>query len=144
MPHDFSGFLPALPIIRISDRGEASLVGSRCTHCGATYTTERLACAACCRRDGIEPQPLGMSGTLYNYTIVHRSYPGVPVPFVSAIVDLEGGGTLRGTLVEVEPDPVKLPRDLPVDIVFRDTGQTGPEGKPFLSYFFVPAQGHVA
>lgn len=144
MSNDFSGFLPAMPIVRISDQGKASLVGSRCRHCGETYAAERLACAACCRRDGIEPLPLGMSGTLFNYTIVHRSYPGVPVPFVSAIVDLDGGGTLRGTLIDVEPDPATLPRDLPVDIVFRDTGQASPEGKPFLSYFFVPAQGHMA
>lgn len=143
MSDDFSGFLPALPVIKISDEGKASLVGSRCRHCGEIYATERLACAACCQRDGIEPLSLGTTGTLYNYTIVHRSYPGIPVPFVSAIVDLDGGGTLRGTLVDVEPDPVKLPRDLRVDIAFRDTGQTGPQEKPFLSYLFVPAQGQA-
>lgn len=140
MPGDFSGYLPALPIIRIDADGAASLVGSRCGHCGETYATERMACASCCRRDAIEQVPLATTGTLYNYTIVHRSFPGVPVPFVSAIVDLDGGGTLRGTLVEIDPDPAILPPDLPVDIVFRDTGQTGPAGKPFLSYYFVPAQ----
>ncbi|MCW3834481.1 Zn-ribbon domain-containing OB-fold protein [Sphingomonas canadensis] len=99
-----------------------------------------MACSACCRRDTIEAVRLGTKGKLYNYTIVHRSYPGVKVPFVAAIVDLDEGGSLRGTLLEAEPDPAKLPPDMPVDVVFRDTGQTGPEGKPFVSYFFVPAQ----
>lgn len=141
---DFSGFLPAVPMIGIDDDGEAFLSGSRCGNCEQTYPGTRIACAACCRRDAIKAVRLGGRGTLYNYTIVHRSYPGVKVPFVSAIVDLEGGGTLRGTLIEVEPDPAKLPPDMPVDIVFRDTGQTGPGGKPFVSYFFVPSQGHAA
>lgn len=102
-----------------------------------------MACASCGRRDAIEPVNLGTRGTLYNYTIVHRSYPGIQVPFVAAIVDLDGGGSLRGTLLEVEADPAKLERDLPVEVVFRDTGQTSPEGKPFVSYFFVPAQGEM-
>lgn len=141
MSNDFSEFVPAVPIIHIGDDGEASLMGSRCANCGQTYPGERMACASCGRRDAIEPVRLGNRGTLYNYTIVHRSYPGVAVPFVSAIVDLEGGGSLRGTLIDVEPDPAKLPRDMPVDIVFRDAGQTNKEGKHFLSYFFAPAQG---
>jgi uncharacterized OB-fold protein len=36
------------------------------------------------------------SGTLYAYSIVHRSFPGIEVPYVSAIVDLDGGGTVEG------------------------------------------------
>lgn len=136
---DFSGFLPAIPIIRIGDDGDAFVTGSRCDRCGATVPGHRMACAACGSRDAVAPVRLGTRGTLYNYTIVHRSYPGVKVPFVAAIVDLADGGSLRGTLLDVEPDPASLPRDLPVDVVFRDTGQTSPDGKPFVSYFFVPS-----
>jgi uncharacterized OB-fold protein len=141
MATDFSGFLPAIPMIKIGDDGVAFVAGSHCVNCGQTVPGARMACASCGRRDAIEPVQLGTTGTLYNYTIVHRSYPGVKVPFVSAIVDLDDGGSLRGSLLDVEPDPAKLPRDLPVEIVFRDTGQSSPDGKPFVSYYFVPAQG---
>lgn len=140
MAGDFSGFLPASPVIRIDEDGGAFVAGSRCSNCGQTFPGDRMACSACFRRDTIEAVRLGTKGKLYNYTIVHRSYPGVNVPFVAAIVDLDGGGTLRGTLLEVEPDPAKLTPDMPVDIVFRDTGQAGPDGKSFVSYYFVPAQ----
>jgi uncharacterized OB-fold protein len=140
MASDFSGFLPAIPMIRIGEDGGAFVAGSHCANCGNTFPGERMACSACFRRDTIAPVQLGTRGKLYNYTIVHRSYPGVKVPFVAAIVDLDDGGSLRGTLLEVEPDPAKLPPDMPVDIVFRDTGQTSPDGKPFVSYFFVPVQ----
>lgn len=139
----FGGFLPALPMIKIGADGRVFLEGSHCANCGHTVPGDRMACASCGRRDAIEPVRLGTKGKLYNYTIVHRSYPGVKVPFVSAIVDLDDGGSLRGTLVEVDPDPAKLPRDMPVDVVFRDTGQIGPDGEPFVSYFFVPSQGEA-
>ena len=39
---------------------------------------------------------------------MHRSFPGIEVPYVSAIVDLEGGGTIKGNLINIEPDPEKL------------------------------------
>ncbi|MFV3126700.1 Zn-ribbon domain-containing OB-fold protein [Niveispirillum sp. KHB5.9] len=143
MTDDFSGHVPAIPMIRIGDDGAAFIMGSHCTNCGQTVPGDRMACASCGRRDTIGPVRLATKGTLYNYTIVHRSFPGVKVPFVAAIVDLEGGGSLRGTLVEVEPDPAKLPRDMPISIVFRDTGLTNPDGKRFVSHFFVPAQGEA-
>ena len=140
MADDFTGFLPAVPTIRIDDDGRAYVAGSHCSNCGATVPGDRIACAGCGRRDTIAAVKLGTTGTLYNYTVVHRSYPGVKVPFVAAIVDLAGGGSLRGTLLDVEPDPATLAYDLPIDVVFRDTGQTSPDGKPFVSYFFVPVQ----
>jgi uncharacterized OB-fold protein len=141
MSLDFSGFLPAMPIVRVGEDGCAYVAGSHCAHCGQTVPGDRLACASCGRRDTVEPVRLGTKGRLYNFTVVHRSYPGVPVPFVSAIVDLDDGGSLRGTLIDVEPDAAKLPYDMPVEVVFRDAGQTSPDGKPFVSYCFVPAQG---
>ena len=48
---------------------------------------------------------LSNKGKLYNYTVVHRNFPGVPVPFISAIVDLDGGGCLKGNLVDMVPQP---------------------------------------
>ena len=87
------------------------------------------------------PVRLANHGTLYNYTVVHRSYPGVPVPFVSAIVDLADGGSLRGTLLGVDPDPTALEAGMPVEVVFRDTGQISKEGQSFLAYYFVPRTG---
>ncbi len=124
MVSDFSGFLPAISAIKIGDDGEAFVAGSHCANCGQTYPGDRMACASCGRRDALEPIRLGTKGILYNYTIVHRSFPGIKVPFIAAIVDLNDDGSLRSTLLEAEPDPAKLPRDMPVDIVFRDTGQT--------------------
>ena len=137
----FSGedFVPALPLLRIEDGAEPWLVGAHCSNCGVTVNGSRVACPSCGKRDTLSQVKLGTKGKLYNYTIVHRSYPGVPTPFVAAVVDLDDGGSLKGTLLDVEADVAKLPRDMPVNVVFRDTGQKNKEGKPFLGYYFVPA-----
>src|SRR5438128_2656457 len=121
-------FVPALPLVKFDEQGEPWLLGGRCSDCGAVFPGERMACDSCGRRDTVAPIHLSQKGSLYNYTVVYRSFPGVETPFVSAIVDLEGGGSLKGTLLDVEPVPEKLPRDMPVDVVFRDTGQKDKEG----------------
>lgn len=82
---------------------------------------------------------LAQRGRLHSFTIVHRSFPGVPTPFVAAIVALDGGGSLKGTLVDVEPSWDAVTFDMPVDVVFRDTGQRAADGRPFISYYFSPS-----
>ena len=48
---------------------------------------------------------LGSTGKVRSFTIVHRAVPGVPTPYVSAIVDLDGGGVVKTNLLNVAPDP---------------------------------------
>src|SRR5689334_23852397 len=71
-------------------------------------------------RSTLFPYTTLFRSTLYAYSIVHRSFPGVAVPYVSAIVDLDGGGSLKGNLIDVEPDPAKLTLGMPVDVVFKE------------------------
>ena len=82
---------------------------------------------------------LSNKGELYSYCIVHRSFPGIEVPYVSAIVDLEGGGTVKGNLINVEPDPAKIDFGMPVEVVYDDAlGRRDGDGNAYLSYFFQP------
>ena len=80
---------------------------------------------------------LGERGHLYSFTIVHRSYPGIKVPFISAIVDLDGGGTVKGNLLDVEPDPSRLRFDMRVRMVFRGAEVASAEGAGFIAHFFI-------
>ena len=63
---------------------------------------------------------LSDKGTLHSFAIVYRSFPGIDVPYVSAIVDLEGGGTIKGNLINIEPDPDKIEFNMPVKVTFGD------------------------
>jgi uncharacterized OB-fold protein len=88
----------------------------------------------------MEEVELAPRGKLYSYTIVHRSFPGVRTPFVMAIVDMEDGLTMRGTLEDIEPRPEAIAFNLPLRLKFRDSGQRDAEGRPYLTYVFVPEQ----
>jgi uncharacterized OB-fold protein len=79
-------------------------------------------------------------GTLYSYSIVHRSFPGIDVPYVSAVVDLDDGTAIKGNLINVEPDPDKIEFGMPVDVVFADAlGRKDRDGNSYLSFFFQPS-----
>ncbi len=94
---------PATSYTRVREDGSAYLEGSKCRACGAGFVGARENCARCGVRGFMERYALSEYGRLYNYTIVYRSYPGIAVPFVSAVVDLDDGTSVKGNLLGVEP-----------------------------------------
>jgi uncharacterized OB-fold protein len=132
--------LPVVGFLKIPESGEPYLEGYRCENCGEVFLADHPSCAACRKRGTLKATRLSNKGKLYNFTVVHRNFPGVDVPFISAIVDLDGGGTLKGNLVDIVPSPEALKFDMPVDVVFRDAGRKDREGNSYLAYFFTPAK----
>ena len=133
--------LPAVDFLKIPDTGDPYLEGHACGSCGAVFIGERAVCSKCGARGKMSPRQLSNDGQLYVYSIVHRSFPGVAVPYVSAIVDLDGGGTVKGNLIGVDADPKKIPMGMPVRVVYKDAlGRKDKEGNAYLSYFFEPRQ----
>lgn len=130
---------PVAPYTAIDESGAPYLIGSRCDNCGATHLGQFENCPKCGVRGQIRQLRLADKGTLYNYTIVYRSLPGVKVPFISATVDLEGGGTIRGNLLDVEPDPAKIEFGMPVNVVFKSASTAVENGEGYIAHFFVPA-----
>ncbi|MBS1106223.1 MAG: putative nucleic-acid-binding protein [Deltaproteobacteria bacterium] len=131
--------LPAVDFLKIPESGEPYLEGHKCGGCGAVYLGVRAVCSKCGARGKIAPVKLSNQGNLYVYSIVCRSFPGIQVPYVSAIVDLEGGGTVKGNLIGVDPDPAKIKMGMPVRVVYKDAlGRKDKEGNSYLSYFFEP------
>jgi uncharacterized OB-fold protein len=132
--------LPVVPYLKIPEDGEPYLEGHKCGNCGATFLGERVVCSKCGARDQMSTVTLPNKGELYAYSIVHRSFPGIEVPYVSAVVDLEDGTAIKGNLIDVEPDPEKIPFGMPVEVVFDDAlGRKDKDGNSYLSYFFKPA-----
>jgi uncharacterized OB-fold protein len=131
---------PATSYLRIEADGSAHIQGTRCQTCHAVFLGQRDGCGRCGARRGMESLRLAERGHLYNYTIVYRSYPGIKVPFISAIVDLEGGGTVKGNLLDIEPDPARLTFGMPVQMVFRPADVASSEGAGHLAHFFIPAE----
>ena len=131
--------LPVVEYLKLPEDGDPYLEGHKCGDCNSIFLGEREVCSNCTARGKIEPVKLSNKGKLYSYSITFRSFPGIDVPYISAIVDLEGGGTVKGNLIDCEPDPNKIEFDMPVEVVFDDAlGRKDAEGNSYISYFFKP------
>jgi uncharacterized OB-fold protein len=94
----------------------------QCRECGTIYFYPRDICPACFSRSTTWIRSSGR-GTLYSFSIVHRAPAPIfrdGVPYVVAIVELEGGARLPTNLVGIEPDPAKIRVGMAVEVVFEE------------------------
>jgi uncharacterized protein len=113
------------------------LVASECSACGALFFDRRNACASCGGRD-FGARRLANSGVLRAFTIVHRASPGVPVPYVSGIVDLDGGGVVKANVVGVDAEPGSLAPGMRLKLTTFAVG-TDAEGTEAVAFGYEPA-----
>ena len=53
---------------------------------------------------------------------------------------MEDGGTVKGNLINVEPDPENVDFGMKVKVVYGDAlGRKDKDGNSYMSYFFEPA-----
>lgn len=133
-----SGPRPIVEYLKIPADGPPHLEGQKCRSCGAIFLGERDTCSSCGTPGQFEATRLADRGELYVYSIVYRSFPGIEVPYVSAIVDLEGGGTVKGNLIGIEPSPDVIRMGMPVEVVYEIAPRKDAEGHEYLTYYFKP------
>jgi len=119
------------PIPQITDENGAFWTGgrdgelliTRCTSCGYWIHPPSPRCPQCLS-DAVEPQPVSGRGTVYSYTINRQAWvPGLEVPFVIAIVELEEqpGLRLMTNVVDGRPEDVEI--GMPVEVAFVERGE---------------------
>ena len=130
---------PIVPFLKVpSDENEKPyLLGSRCKSCGAVYLGSRMACSKCFSTEPMDEIKLSDKGELHVFSIVHQSAPGIPTPYIAAIVDLPEGVSVRCNIQGVEPDPSKLKFGMPVQMVAEKI-RTDREGNDVISFSFKP------
>lgn len=140
MNTEFSEAIAAVPYVVLCKDGDHYLAGSRCGACGVSMIGHRIACAACGETVLINHVRLADTARVRTCTVISRSYSGVPVPFIAAVVELDGGGVLRGTLKDAIPeDPVTIV-GMPVRISIEDTGQRDENDRPYFAHTFRPME----
>ena len=112
------------------------LVANQCTSCGARYFDRRNACAGCFGTSFTKAD-VPTDGEVRSFTIVTFAAPGVPVPFVSAIVDCEGT-SVRGNLINVDADPAKVSLGMKVRLATYSLG-VDDNGTEAIGFGFEPA-----
>ena len=99
---------------------EHRLVVQRCTGCGHMRLPPAPVCPECRSTDSDWKQLSGR-GEIYTYTVVHRPIAaGQQLPFVIAVIALEGAGGVRMISNVVGASPDELAIGLPVELVWED------------------------
>ncbi len=111
------------------------LVANECVGCGARFFDRRNACAGCFGTE-FRQVAIETTGEVRSFTIVTFAAPGVPVPFVAAVVDC-GGTSVRANLVNVEPSPDHVRLGMKVRLVLTSLG-TDTQGVEAVSFAFEP------
>ena len=117
---------------------EPHLVAHECTACGARYFDRRNGCASCFGTE-FRQVPIANTGEVRAFTIVSLAAPGIPVPFVAALVDCDGT-SVRGNLINVEPDPEHVTLGMKVRLATQSVGLDD-NGTEAVGFGFEPLGG---
>ena len=112
------------------------LIANECTKCKARYFDRRNACASCFAVD-FKKVAIANEGIVRSFTIVTFAAPGVPVPFVAAIIDC-GGTSVRGNLANVDPTPEKVTLGMKVKLTTYSLGADD-NGLEAIGFGYEPA-----
>ena len=120
---------------------EPHLVAHECTACGARYFDRRNACANCFGTE-FRSSSIANTGELRAFTIVSLAAPGIPVPFVAAVVDCDGT-SVRANVINIAPDPAKVALGMKVRLATYPLG-TDSAGTEAVGFGFEPiSEGSV-
>jgi uncharacterized protein len=125
--------IPLVDYLVLGD--DPHLMAQECTNCGARYFGRRNACAHCFGTE-FKAVRVGSEGTLTTFTIVAQAAPGIPVPFVSGVVDVDGT-SVRSNVVNVEPTPEKVTLGMKVRLATVPVG-TDDEGVEAVGFGYEP------
>jgi len=127
--------IPLVDYLVLGDRPH--LVAHECTACGARFFDRRNACASCGLTD-FATVDIPREGEVRAFTIVAFAAPGIPVPYVAAMVDC-GGTSVRTNLVNVPADPEHLSLGMEVRLTTQVVG-TDDEGTEAIGFGFEPKE----
>lgn len=111
------------------------LVANECEECSARFFDRRNACARC-EGTSFKKVEVPTRGVVRTFTIVSMAAPGIPVPFVSAVVDCDGT-SVRGNIVNTDPDPEHVSLGMKVRLTTFAIGADS-EGTEAIGFGFEP------
>jgi uncharacterized protein len=102
------------------------LMMQKCRDCGSWVFCPRPFCVEC-NSDKLEWVQLSGRGRVFSFTVIRevvgRALRGFApdIPYVTAWIDLDEGPRFCSNIIECPIDKVKI--DMPVQVVFEDSGQ---------------------
>ncbi|MFZ0249824.1 MAG: OB-fold domain-containing protein [Acidimicrobiales bacterium] len=128
--------IPLVDYLELGD--DPHLVANECTSCGARFFDRRNACASC-EATEFKKVAVSTNGEVRAFTIVSFAAPGIPVPYVAAVVDCDGT-SVKGNLINVTPDPEHVSLGMKVRLATEVIG-TDDNGTEAVGFGFEPLGG---
>ena len=128
--------IPLVDYLVLGD--QPHLMANECTNCSARFFDRRNACAHCGRTEFTKVD-VPTTGEVKAFTIVAFAAPGVPVPYVAALIDCEGT-SVRANIINVEPDPEHVTLGMKVRLTTESIG-TDEAGTEAIGFGFEPLGG---
>jgi uncharacterized OB-fold protein len=129
---------PLVPHLTLGEtRDQDYLNGSRCKNCGTKYVGPRSYCGVCSSVESFEPIRLGNEGEVYVWSIIHQSRPGIPTPYIAAIVDLPEGVSVMTNIEGIEAKPENVDFGMKVKM-YTEKVSEDKQGNSYVAYKFKP------
>lgn len=135
-----------LPLPELTDENTAFWTGgahgelliARCDDCDHAIHPPQLLCPAC-QSQRVTPRAVAGTGSVYTFTVNHQPWiPDMVVPYVLAVVDVDGAAGVRVTARLVDCDPAAVRIGQRVTVAFEPSGDVWlPQWRPL-------AQGDAA
>jgi uncharacterized OB-fold protein len=137
-----TGPRPILPILKLQPKPH--LIGSKCGACGAIFLDiKRLACSKCGASGQFQQVQLSDTGKVWVFSVIHQSFPGIKTPYVTAVVDLPEGVSVKSNLIDVNPEELQRnPQKgfgMPVELVVNKVA-TDRQGNDVMAFQFRPTK----
>ena len=126
--------VPLVDYLRLGDRPYLS--ANECKNCGARFFDRRNACANCGKTE-FKKARVRNGAKLKAFTIVHRAAPGIPAPYVSAIVETDDGTTVRSNVVNCDPTPEAVNLGMKLKLTTYPIGKDD-EGTEAVAFGYEP------
>ena len=127
-----------VPLVEYLHIGARPYLKAReCTSCGARFFDRRVACGNCGAQE-FKNVRVRNQGVVTAFTIVHRAAPGIPAPYVSAIIQTDDGTSVRSNVVNCTPDPDHVTLGMKVKLTTYSIG-TDDEGTEAIAFGYQPA-----
>ncbi|WP_433207272.1 Zn-ribbon domain-containing OB-fold protein [Nocardia sp. CA-107356] len=92
----------------LDTNGRARPLGWQCNSCSVVRLPSRHLICRRCASESATAIELSGKATIYSKTVVHRGFPGTPVPYTVALVDFAEGIRLRTVVVGDGADRVVI------------------------------------
>ena len=130
-----------VPIVEYLVLGDSPrLRAHECSGCGARFFDRRNACASCFATD-FRDVDVATEGEVKAFTIVAHAAPGIPTPFVAAVVDCDGT-TVRANVINIDPDPEHVELGMKVRLATYSLGADD-KGVEAVGFGFEPVSAWI-